>query len=177
MDLTLEPYGYVAGSPLDSTDPSGMDFWGGLQNEMVWVGQHLPGPVRDKYVEAVAWTGNRAGEDYQKLHSSDPSQWVQPVTDALTVAVTVTGMYGGVRLIGGCALQALFADAAEEGSAARLGQLNMVRVVLQTGGRGAVEALAKKTAQRLAEYEAKLAAAKAAGEYTSAIESQIVNFR
>ncbi len=149
MDLTLEPYGYVAGSPLDSTDPSGMDFWGGLQNEMVWVGQHLPGPVRDKYVEAVAWTGNRAGEDYQKLHSSDPSQWVQPVTDALTVAVTVTGMYGGVRLIGGCALQALFADAAEE----------------------------KKTAQRLAEYEAKLAAAKAAGEYTSAIESQIVNFR
>jgi len=104
---TRTPYAYVRGNPLNGTDPSGLDFWGGLQNGMVWVGQHLPGPAKSGYVSAVAGLGARAGDDSDRLHSGDPSQWLQPVSDSVTVALTVTGVVGLGRAVVGCGLRML----------------------------------------------------------------------
>ena len=120
---TRQAYAYVADSPLNGSDTSGLDFWSGLQGGMIWIGQQLPPSARASYVSGVAALGSRIGEDNADLNSGDPTRWVQPVGDAVTVAATVTGIWGGVRLIGTCAARALATQAA--GAASRAEARNL----------------------------------------------------
>jgi hypothetical protein len=68
------------------------------------VGLPLPAPIEGAYINAVSAAGERAGDDYTRLHSGDPTQWVQPVADSVTVAASITGVYGAGRAAIGCGL-------------------------------------------------------------------------
>jgi hypothetical protein len=94
VELTREPYGYAGDSPTNGSDRPG---WasgrayrravsGSASTFQVVQGRH--------YINTLSAAGNTPGDDYTRLHSGDSEQMVQPVLDAVTVAATVTSVYG-----------------------------------------------------------------------------------
>jgi RHS repeat-associated protein len=107
---TRELYAYAIDSPSNQSDPSGLGFWDAVQSGGIWIGQHLPGQAKQQYINLLKAAGERAGDDYTRLDSGDPWQMVQPVSDAITIAATVTGVWGVARAVVGCGLRLFAAD-------------------------------------------------------------------
>jgi RHS repeat-associated protein len=61
LAATRQPFGYAAGNPLNLGDPTGLDFWGGLQNSLIAVGRALPPPQRAAYVSTLSNAGTVIG--------------------------------------------------------------------------------------------------------------------
>jgi RHS repeat-associated protein len=95
---TRQPYSYVLGSPLNGSDPAGLDGWGGLQNAMVAIGRGLPGPARQAYVGSVSSTGGWVAQQTADLNSGDPSRQAMAAFQVgMVVSMVVPGPGMGLR--------------------------------------------------------------------------------
>jgi len=81
VELTRQPYSYVADNPLNTLDPLGLDLWGWAQDRLIDIGRALPGPVREQYVGALSASADWLDSEVSGLESPDTREVADAVCE------------------------------------------------------------------------------------------------
>jgi RHS repeat-associated protein len=116
VSTTRQAYAYVADNPLNGADPTGLDFWGDVQNAVIGTAKHLPQPLQ----QAIGAGAAGAAQWVDQEHAG--AAWIGQNGGNIATACSVAAVGGGEALapiLGGCAAVAGAAAAAYEYSSGK----------------------------------------------------------
>ena len=90
VNTTRQPYSYAAGSPLNNVDPTGLDFWGGLQDAIIGGAKQLPPPAQHAVAVVSGVIADQVGQTRDNLTSGDPGRILLGLVESVAIAVPIT---------------------------------------------------------------------------------------